>query len=186
MSSLERIRGLLKDRQVKPGALGTTSMSVCLDVSLVDDLKAAEERLEDAESTRDAAKAQTDTRDLRGGQTVPETLTPGLDAEIETLAAEVAEKKAAVRQASITVKFRSLGSDRYSTVVGSYDDPDGKDRQDLLDALCSECLYEVTCDGEKVDVSWEEVKGSLSPGEREESNIKILSLNRRRVDVPLS
>ena len=186
MSSLERIRGLLRDRQVKPGALGTTKMSVCLDVSLVDELREVESQLESAESARTVAQASAPANDLRGGQTTPTVPTPELDAEIEQHKASIDAKKAEIRAASITVRFRSLGSDRYHQVVSSYDDPDDGDRQALLDALCSECLYEVTCDGERLDLSWEEIRPNLSPGEREESNSKIIILNRRRVDVPLS
>lgn len=186
MSSLDRIRGLLKDRQVKPGALGTTKLSVCLDVSLVDDLRELESDLEAAEAARNIAAAAAPKNDLRGGQTAPTTLTPELDAEIAQHQAAVEAKKSEIRAASITVKFRSLGSDRYHQVVSSYDEPDGTDRQELLDALCSECLYEVTSDGEKIDLSWEEIRPNLSPGERQDANDKILILNKRRVDVPFS
>lgn len=186
MSRLDHIRGLLRDRLVKPGALGTTSIRACLDVSLVEAWQEAKDALSDAEQERDRLIASAPDDDRRGGALRPAIDTSEVDARIAELGAAVEAADTARREATIKVTAKSLGSTEYDALVRSYSDPDDSDRQALLDALWEQGLIEVTCEGEKLPLVWAEIAPTLGPGERENANIKIIALNKRVVEVPLS
>lgn len=169
MADLSAIRARLKDRQVKEGALGTVEASICTDLSLLDELADLERERADLSKGRDsgsiAGAVSADTSDV--------------DARIEA-------KRQEIREASIRIVFNALSSVRYQEVVNRFEDPDESERYDFLAALAEASFREAWNDGEKVDLKWHEIQPELSPGEFDDIGVKVLTLNKRRQDIPFS
>lgn len=175
MAELSALRARLRDRQVKAGALGTTEVSICLDVELIAELAALEEQ--QAQWVLDHPAPSGNSGSL-AGSAAPKQDNP-VDAEIEA-------KQAEIRAASIVVVFRALSSQKYQEIVNGFEDPDDKDQVAWLDALMAACYTECWSEGEKVDVPWEEIRDSISFGELYEARTKVWDLNRRKQDIPFS
>jgi hypothetical protein len=173
MAELSALRARLRDRQVKSGALGTTEMSICLDMSLISELEQLQE--EQAQWSQDHP-ADSTTGSLAGSPS--KALNP-LDAEVEAKQAEIAA-------ASIVVVFRALSSDKYERLANQFEDVDGEDRLRWLDALVEACYVECWSEGEKVELPWSEIKPEMSFGETDDARSRVFTLNRRKQDIPFS
>lgn len=175
MAELSALRARLRDRQVKAGALGTTEVSICLDVELLSELAALEEQ--QAQWIVDHPSSSGGSGSLAG---------PSVAKQDNPVDADVEAKQAEIRAASIIVVFRALSSQKYQEVVNHYDDPDDKDQVAWLDELMTACYTECWSEGEKVDVPWQEIRESISFGELYEARTKVWDLNRRKQDIPFS
>jgi hypothetical protein len=173
MAELSALRARLRDRQVKAGALGTTEMSICLDMGLISELEQLQE--DQAQWSVDHASA-VDSGSLAGA---PSKKTNPLDAEVEA-------KQAEIKAASIIVVFRALSSDKYERIANQFEDVDGEDRLRWLDALVEACYAECWSEGEKVDLPWSEIKPEMSFGEIDDARSRVFTLNRRKQDIPFS
>jgi hypothetical protein len=176
MAELSALRARLRDRQVKSGALGTTEMSVCLDMSLISELEQLQE--EQAQWSVDH-KIEADDRSLASRSVAPEN---PLDEQVEAKQAEIAA-------ASIIVVFRALSSDRYERIANQFEDVDGEDRLRWLDALVEACYAECWSEGvkyDKDDMPWSEIKPEMSFGEIDDARSRVFTLNRRKQDIPFS
>lgn len=170
MAELSALRARLKDRQVKEGALGSTEVSICLDVSLLSELA-------DLESTRRTFVANRPASESLAGSPV-DAATP-YDDEIEA-------KKQEIREASLLIVFRALSSVKYQEIVNGFEDPDEEERVPFLRALVAASFREVWNDGEKVDLGWDEIAPEIGFGEFDDIATKVFVLNKRRQDVPFS
>jgi hypothetical protein len=172
MPELSALRALLKDRQVKEGALGTVESNICLNLSLITEL-----------SELEAEKAK-----LEAGMTPgdPKSLAGAGKADTTKIDREIRAKEAEIRANSITVRFRAVSSVRYQEIANRFDDPDKADWVPFLDALVAECYLETRSEGEKVDIAWAEIAPEVSFGEIDEIRSEVFTLNRRRLDVPYS
>jgi hypothetical protein len=173
MAELSALRARLKDRQVKAGALGTTEVSICLDVELISELSELEEQ---------QAQWSIDHPASAPGRWLEKSVAPAepaVDAQIEA-------KQAEIRAASIIVVFRALSSQRYQEIVNRYEDPDDKDQRRGWTTCMAACYIECWSEGEKVDVPWSEIRESISFGELFEVRTKVWDLNRRKQDIPFS
>lgn len=173
MAELSALRARLRDRQVKAGALGTTEMSICLDMGLISELEQLQE--DQAQWSQDH-RGVVDDQSLAGRGSAP---TNPLDAEVEA-------KQEEVRAASIIVVFRALSSNRYENIANQFEDVDGEDRLKWLDALVEACYAECWSEGEKVELPWSEIKPEMSFGEIDDARSRVFTLNRRKQDIPFS
>jgi hypothetical protein len=174
MAELSALRARLRDRQVKSGALGTTEMSVCLDMSLISELEQLQE--EQAQWSQDHTGPASDVGVLAG---------PFAKAT-NPLGEQVEAKQAEISAASIIVVFRALSSDKYERIANQFEDVDGEDRLRWLDALVEACFAECWSEGEKVDLPWSEIKPEMSFGEIDDARSRVFTLNRRKQDIPFS
>jgi hypothetical protein len=169
MAELADLRARLKDRLQKEGALGTTERSICLDQTLLDDL---------TQLQAERAGIITAKGDLRMGGTS--------SADTADVDRRIAAKEAEIRAESITAVFQAVSSMRYQEVVNSFEDPDRADMDKFAEALVAACYKHCWLDGEKVDLTWEEIRPQLSFGEWDDTLTKVWALNRRSADVPFS
>lgn len=173
VAELSALRAQLRDRQVKAGALGTTEMSICLDMGLISELEQLQE--DQAQWSKDHVN-----------DAPPESLAGKAAKASNPFDAEVAAKQEEVRAASIIVVFRALSSDRYEALANRFEDVDGDDRLRWLDALVEACYFECWSEGEKVDLPWSEIKPEMSFGEVDDARSRVFTLNRRKQDIPFS
>lgn len=177
MSDIERLRGLLRDRQVKEGARGTADAEVCLDTSLIDDLV----KLED-ERTELAKDAPKDDGRLAGA---PKPDTSDLDSKIDAKNEEIAA-------ATVKLCFKSLSSVDYQAMINKYPGVDNNDADELrakfYDELAQACLYKIELGGVDItkEASLDEIREQFTFGEWEPIRRTVLVLNRRKIDVPFS
>lgn len=176
MSDLADLRSRLRDRQVKEGALGTAETLICLDLSLIADLEDLNKELADAPQPEPEGKPRLGAA------------TAGDSAATKKLKAAIEAKEDEIRAASVTVRFRALGSTQYQQVLAEHPNANDDGFSDFLNDLCAKCLFEVVdSDGTKhTGITWEEIQEGASYGEWDEATTKVLALNRRRVDVPFS
>lgn len=176
MAELSALRARLRDRQVKAGALGTTEMSICLDMALISEL----EQLEEEQAEWAAGHRVSDhDHSLAGKGGAP---TNPLDAQVEA-------KQEEVRAASIIVVFRALSSTDYERLVNQFEDVDDADRVRWLDALVEACYVECWSEGvkyDRTDMPWSEIQPQMSFGETDEARTRVFTLNRRKQDIPFS
>jgi hypothetical protein len=171
MAELTDLRARLRDRQKKAGALGTTETTLCLDLSLLDDLGALKEQ---------RAEEWAPEGRVRLGAKAAETAE--LDALIEA-------KEAEIKAASIRVVFQAMSSSKYQEVLNAYPtaNEDGEAYAAFLNAIASGSLFEVWENGQKIpDVTWDDIREGASYGEWDLATTKVLALNRRTVDLPFS
>jgi hypothetical protein len=174
MAELSALRARLRDRQVKAGALGSTEMSICLDMALISELEQLQE--EQAAWSRDHP-TDSSSGSLAG---------PSSKKKANPLDAQVEAKQEEVRAASIIVVFRALSSDKYERIANQFEDVDGDDRLRWLDALVEACYAECWSEGEKVELPWSEIKPEMSFGEIDDARTRVFTLNRRKQDIPFS
>lgn len=180
MATIDEVRARLKDRQTKAGALGSAETTVCLDLELVAELEELQSEL-------------ANTRSLEPEQGRPRHSGPTgkskPDPAVSELEQRLADKEQEVRDASLRLVFRSIGSSRYQELVNGHPDADesSESHADFLNALADECLAEVWAAKERVTgLDWDEIREGISFGEWDEATVKVLALNRRKVDVPFS
>ncbi|GAA1436295.1 hypothetical protein GCM10009616_35730 [Microlunatus lacustris] len=177
---LEDVRARLKDRQVKDGALGTTDTTVCLDLTLIEELEELQTQLAATRITVEpAGKARL------GGTAAAKQ--EG-DSTVADLEAKLAAKEQEVRDASLRLVFRSVGSSRYQELLNSTPDTESNEgRSDFFNELASACLAEVWQGKDRITgLEWDEIYPVLSFGEWDDTTAKVYALNRRKVDVPFS
>lgn len=173
MAELAALRAKLKDRQVKAGALGTWSTHICLDLDLLT-------QLENLNNEREAMSILVvGDKDSMVGQQKIEPDYTDIDARIESLKQEV-------RESIVQVRFIALSSVRYQGVVNAFEDPDDKDKSEFFGELVAQSFHEVWSEGEKVDLSWDEVLPATLFGEYDDICLNVFALNRRRQDIPFS
>lgn len=173
MAEMNALRARLKDRQVKEGALGTTEVSLCLDMALIAELA----ELEEQQGQWSLDHPTPSSSGSLAGK--PKPTTNPLDKQVEAKRAEIAS-------ASIIVVFRAISSQRYQDLVNQFEDPDGDQRIEWLDALVALCFFEVWSEGEKVALEWSEIKPELAFGEEDDVRTRVFNLNRRKQDIPFS
>ena len=177
MSDIERLRGLLRDRQVKEGARGTAFSEVHLDTTLIDDLialKVERQAIIDATPKGDGRLSAA-----------PEPDTADVDERI-------AAKEDEIRATTVRLDFTSISSVQYQEIVNQYPDVDEKEaeRAKFLDALVDACLTKITigtsdpiADPKTVIA---ELREQLTFGEWSPIREVVYSLNRRKLSVPFS
>lgn len=180
---IESVRARLRDRQVKEGARGTDEITVCLDVELVAEL----ERLNADLAMEDRVDVEVGKRRLGSPPAESE------DSETATaLKARIAEVEQEIRQSQLRLVFRSISSTDYQRILNGNPEANeqGEAQAAFFDALAAECLWqawETDESGESlVDVTWAEIRPALSYGEWESATLKVIALNRRKVDIPFS
>lgn len=179
MPELSDLRILLRDRQLKEGALGSCESAICLDTSLVEAL--AELEIERLAAVTINAASTTPAKDKRlAGSTTIIADTTDLDAQIEAA-------RKAVSDASVRVLFRALSSVRYQSILNEHPDAEEEGIEPFLVDLVAACFFEVRgADNAKIDISWEELRAGITYGEWEPISVAVLAMNRRKVDVPFS
>lgn len=176
MPELSDLRALLRDRQVKEGALGTYETSICLDSSLV-------EELAELESEREALAGDVPAGPAPLAGRPPGPDTSDVDARIETL-------KQQIRAASVRVVFKALSSVKYQEIINNHPDAPNSGDEAAFGAFAGEvaerCYYQCWSEDQKVDLPWSELREALTYGEYGPILLQVLALNRRKVDVPFS
>jgi len=179
MPELSELRLLLRDRQLKEGALGSCQITLCLDNEAVEELNALESEREEMVKSHGQLYPKDDER-LSGPVELPLDTTD--------IDGRVSEAQSLVRQTTVVCVFRALSSVRYQALLNEH--PDAQQNEgmeqflsDLADACFVECRM---LDGDKVDLPWTEVREAITYGEWEPISIQVLAINRRKVDVPFS
>lgn len=211
-SAIDHVRHLLRDRQVKDGARGTIEEVLCLDVSLLEERGAIQDQLATAETEQTAARAALqETAEKAAPKPGKKRLgdpAPVVDdapevpledgPEVVELRAKLADVDERIRNASIRLKFRSIGSNGYQEIVNRH--PDSDDNSEaraafLNDVIGSSLASVSTLAGDELDgLTWDEIvqtddednEGPLGYGEWESLALRVTGLNRRKVDVPFS
>lgn len=181
---LEDVRARLRDRQLKDGARGTDEVWICLDVELAAELETLQSELQLAqrqEQEQPVGKPRLGGRPAAADGSGPDPAITDLEQRIEA-------KEHEVRSASLRLVFRSISSTMYQQVLNAHPDQDETEGQaDFFNALCEECLREVwDVSGRVEGLGWSEIAAELSYGEWEQTALRVLALNRRKVDVPFS
>lgn len=190
MSSIDHVRALLRDRQVKAGARGTDEVVVCLDTELVtqhQDLLAQLAALEANEGEDEQDETRPQRRRLGDRSPDPDTSSEDSGA-VATLKAQIAEVEDSIRAACLRLVFVSLGSTGYQAVLNRHPSTDDgpEERAAWMNDLTSATLKEVWSGDERVDVTWDEIRPALTYGEWDSTVLRAWTLNRQKVDAPFS
>lgn len=182
MPELSDLRALLRDRQVKEGALGTWETSLCLDSSLVEELAALESEREAL--VGDAPRPDPTWMSLAGP-------TPGSEVDTSEIDTRIEAKRQQIRAASVRVVFKALSSVRYQEIINNHPDFGQNAGDETIFAafageVAEKCYYQCWSEDEKVDLPWAELREALTYGEYGPIMLQVLALNKRKVDVPFS
>ena len=199
-NSIEHVRALLADRQNQSGSSGSDTITVCLDIRLVEQLEQLEADLIvlQAQDVPDEPEPEADPprprkRRLSDPAPEPEPDPEPVDVDDSPQVVEqkslIAAKEDEIRAASLSLLFRAAGSTGYQAVLNRHPkrDDDSAKNAAFFDDLAKVCLDEVsTLTGEVLDLGWREIRPALSYGEWEQATLRVLALNRVKVDVPFS
>ena len=196
-NNIDRVRALLRDRQNNSGSSGSDTVTVCLDIRLVEQLEKLEADLIvlQAQAAPDELDAEEEAPRRRRRLSDPPPAPEADPVEVEDTP-EVLEQKALIaaledeiRAASLSLVFRAVGSTGYQAVLNRHPkrDEDSAKNAAFFDDLAKICLDEVsTLRGEVLDLDWRDIRPALSYGEWEQTTLRVLALNRVKVDVPFS
>lgn len=178
MPELTDLRALLRDRQLKDGALGTCESTLCLDAETVDELNALEEERGEMIKAHQQLYPKDDKR-MAGPVELPLDTTE-MDARVEAA-------KQRVRETTVVITFQALSSMRYQEILAEHPDANSGDLDAFLVDLAAACFRDCKMlDGTKMDIPWAELRDAITYGEWEPISIQVLGINRRKVDVPFS
>lgn len=199
-NTIEHVRALLADRQNSSSSSGSDTVTVCLDVRLLEQLEALEAELivlqaqtatDEPEPAQETPRARK--RRLSDPPPEPEPDPEPVDVEDAPEVVEqktlIAAKQDEIRAVSLSLVFRAVGSTGYQAVLNRHPkrDDDSAKNAAFFDDLANICLDEVsTVAGEVLDLGWREIRPALSYGEWEQTTLRVLALNRVKVDVPFS
>jgi hypothetical protein len=184
------LQAMLQDRKTSTKGRASRRMEICLDADLSKVLALAEEYLAAA---NDAADTAAETADRRAGGKV------AVDAEItkQVKAAEkaVADAQAAADSATVAITFTALKAADFDALQKDHPPREGNQLDAMADVneapfpdalmLASATKVE-DVDGTLIDMSVEDLLGTLSNGERIIACQVAGDVNRRTLSVPSS
>ena len=182
------LRALLRDRK-KTGRNRNVAVDFCLNLDLLDEL--ADLRAERESAERPFLARMKAARDEREDSLAGPADTSGIEAERDEALAEldqqIADKKKEIREASVTIHFRAVGSRFDQLANETQADESNENRLAFMDLLLAESFVKITQDGEPTDLTWADIAGAdLTQGDLDPIRAKVYAANKVSADIPFS
>lgn len=166
--------------------------SVLKQTIILDEKLSAAVELERTRATQLDAKRElllTRMKDGDGGdiRLSGETELTTLDLERKAAAIAVEEAEAAAEDVTVVIKFGRLTPDNYDKLLDDNTHDEQFELRDFKRAITLACYRGVeSVDGESLEMTWEELTATLSSGERDALQEKVVEYNRAAVVLPFS